>query len=112
MESKHDLKTVPPADCDCCQLSPDHEAQPYGCSERRLVFTHREQKVLKKIRELAQQARTIKERLKKDYAEGNTSSKAHNNAVEELDRLRLIRAELERERIAAAEERMRLLGHA
>ncbi len=94
---------------ECCACAPlSGEGPTLSCAEKKYVFTYREQEVLRKIRESSMRAREIKERLR---SMGETDTAERAQVVRELDELRIIRAELEKERIAAAEERMRLLGH-
>ena len=102
----------PNLDCDCCQVASESLVQNYGCQEKKVIFTPREQDVLQRIREAAQRARTIKETLRQYEQMGSPDSVEREKIVAELQELRRTRAELEKERIAAAEERMRLLGHA
>jgi hypothetical protein len=75
------------------------------CADKKNIFTRREQEILDRIRETFFRAAAIKEELRQSDASG------HDGALLELERLRKARAELEKERLAAAEERMRLLGH-
>lgn len=100
------------ADCDCCQLPESEYVEDYGCAQRKAVFTVREQAVLRRIREAHEQAKSLKERMRLFAGEGTADRKAREEAEKELMRLRELRAELELERVAAADERMRLLGHA
>jgi hypothetical protein len=93
----------------CCACAPDATAlQEYAtCADKRYVFTMRERRVLEQIRESSMRARALKEEMR---APG-MDSESRERAQRELDSLRQHRAELEIERNAAAEERMRLLGH-
>lgn len=77
------------------------------CADKKYVFTKREQRVLGKIREASLRARVVKDELRKL----GPGEPGHSEALLELEQLRHLRAELEQERVAAAEERMRLLGH-
>ncbi|NLI31408.1 MAG: hypothetical protein GX422_01320 [Deltaproteobacteria bacterium] len=98
-------------ECDRCQLANADKWVGYGCEERKAIFTPREQTVLQRIREASLRARTIKKELNLYDPTGSTDVSARNRALEELETLRRVRGDLEKERIAAAEERMRLLGH-
>lgn len=101
--------------CGCCQtggIDRDGGGEIYGCHEKTTVLTHREEEVLRSIRELSLKARAIKERLTRLEAGGAADEAAKTALGEELANLRRRRSELETERLAAAEERMRLLGHA
>jgi len=109
MENELKMASV---DCDCCRLPESEYEEEYGCAQRKAVFTVREQAVLRRIREAHERARALKERLRRFAAEGAPDERARTEAEKELTRLRELRAELELERIAAADERMRLLGHA
>jgi len=81
-----------------------------GCADKKYVFTRREQNVLTRIREAALRARTVREKIR-SLAGKESSAVLLEEALGELESLRQIRGELEIERIAAAEERMRMLGH-
>ncbi|MEM5789145.1 MAG: hypothetical protein AAGU11_17665 [Syntrophobacteraceae bacterium] len=94
-------------DGDCCRCSSESEVPSYGCAEKKMVLTKREQEVLGRIREAALQARTIKEKLRAL----SPADRDHGHAEVEHRELRALREELENERVAAAEERMRYLGH-
>jgi hypothetical protein len=69
------------------------------------IFTRREQEVLDKIRQISVKAGALKAEI------GRLDEPGRQAAVLELERLRQLRADLEKERIEASEERMRLLGH-
>ncbi|NLI82161.1 MAG: hypothetical protein GX443_10825 [Deltaproteobacteria bacterium] len=56
-------------------------------------------------------ARIIRESMRVHDGGGPRDERERDQALAELDALRRLRADLEKERIAAAEERMRLLGH-
>jgi hypothetical protein len=68
-------------------------------------LTGREHEVLDRIREASLRASALKEEIRL------TDEDRRESALQELERLRLLRAELEEERIAASDERMRMLGH-
>ena len=115
MESRHKLPIIGLDECGCCEmseLSRDKGGELYGCQEKSTVLTHREEEVLKRIRELGLKARSIREKIKHFEQAGAVDQEAKQRVMEELQSLRQLRSELESERIAAAEERMRLLGHA
>jgi len=112
MNKKDDLILMSIEDCDCCQSESDEEQTSYDCSRRATVFTEREQKVLGEIREISFQVRELKRQIEQ-LSEGRPGqARERIKALNEFERLRQMRAELEKERIAAAEERMRLLGYA
>ena len=100
--------------CDGCCIPSGVSTDPYTCVERRTVFTHREDRVFEKIRDARKAAQDVKRRLKAFEACSSTSTEHMERkaaAEEELGALRKLRSQLEEERLAAAEERMRLLGH-
>lgn len=81
------------------------------CTGKLNVFTPREEAVLKRIRELQLELRRVKQEIREREEAGTGSAKDLAQARERLQRLKQQRTELEREREAAAAERMRLLGH-
>ncbi len=110
MENEFVLKTVQEPDCGCCQGNEEEAVPGYGCHEKWAIFTPREQAVLEKIRKARERALSIKKEIERFCAEGRPE--LSEKAILELESLRVLRATLEQERLAAAEERMRLLGHA
>jgi hypothetical protein len=91
--------------CCACEDKFIEPATGLTCADKKNIFTRREQEVLDKIREASHRASALKEEI-------NTSDEhRRKEALLELQGLRQVRAELERERVAASEERMRLLGH-
>ena len=116
VELKHDLPMLGIDDCGgCCQTSDvmtDGHGEVYGCHEKSTVLTNREEEILKEIRELSLRAKTIKEKIRHFVLNEAADEAARRRLTEELASLRQRRSQLESERIAAAEERMRLLGHA
>jgi len=106
-----EMGNVSPDGCDCCRLSSEELPEKFGCTDRKDIFTPREQEVLNRIREAAERARSLKKQL--HPAEGSSlSPEARESIEQELENLRQVRTQLEQERTAAAEERMRYLGHA
>lgn len=112
METGAIFESVPSdgSEC-CCQPASDDGLKDFGCAERKYVLTPREQVVLSRIREAVEKARSVKKEMQR-LGEGPEDLEARQRALQELDGLRQLRASLEEERIAAAEERMRMLGHA
>ena len=111
MISVMEMGNVGIGSCDCCNLSSEEMATDYGCGERKEVFTPREQEVLKRIREAGEQAKNLKKRLAGH--ESHRPESGERKSIEaEIEELRQLRTVLEEERVAAAEERMRYLGHA
>ncbi len=90
----------------CCAC----EDKPMGtagltCADKKNILTRREHEVLDRIREASHRASALKKEIRL------TDADRRESALQELERLRLLRAELEEERIAASDERMRMLGH-
>lgn len=111
----HHLPILGSDTCGCCEsgdLTREESGAVYGCHEKDTVFTHREEEVLKRIRELGLQAKALRAQLKCIEETEPVDVEAKQKAMEELESLRQTRSALDSERIAAAEERMRLLGHA
>jgi hypothetical protein len=111
MPSDFRIETSDTGTCDCCQPSTNTIPETYGCAERRTVFTRREQRVLLQIREASEKARSLRRQLEHLPSETAANSDERREALHQLEQLRQLRMGLEGERIAAAEERMRLLGH-
>lgn len=112
MEANRPLPGQAADDCSCCRLSTDEGEERFECSERLQIFTREEQQILKDIREVGRRARVLKAQIQQSLAESPGGSPANDTMQKELAGLRRLRAELERARVAAAEERMRRLGHA
>jgi hypothetical protein len=91
----------------CCACNEETIRSSTGltCADKKNIFTKREHEVLDKIREASLRASVLKEEISRSDERGREA------ALLELERLRQTRAELEEERLAASEERMRLLGH-
>ena len=91
----------------CCACNDESAELTAGltCADKKNIFTRREQEVLEKIREASRRAVALKAELSRADEPGRQAG------LIELERLRQLRAELEKERLAASEERMRLLGH-
>jgi hypothetical protein len=114
MNFGHQLPGLFDGNCGCCQVEEvlrDSTSEAYGCKERTTVLTYREERVLKKIREFGLKARDLKARLKGMGSDSPVDPQIKQELLRELEDLRKVRADLEVERIAAADERMRLLGH-
>lgn len=91
--------------CCACEDTIDQTFSGLTCADKKNIFTRREQEVLARIRESSLRASALKEKINREDEPGRQAARL------ELENLRLLRAELERERLAASEERMRLLGH-
>jgi hypothetical protein len=112
---EHHLPIFGSTDCGCCEtgdLTKEESGQIYGCHEKSTVLTHREEEVLKRIRELGLEAKALRAELKRLEETEPVDLQAKQRVMEELESLRRMRSALDSERIAAADERMRLLGHA
>ena len=110
----HSFQVLGSDECNSCETNDrliDGNGNTYGCRERSTVFTRREEDVLKRLRELSPKARRIREHIRLLEEAGSVDIDAKRRAMEELESLRRLRSQLDEERIAAAEERMRLLGH-
>ena len=115
MKPGHHIPIFGSDNCGCCETgdpSKEESGTVYGCHEKSTVLTHREEEVLKRIRELGLKAKALRAQLKRIEDAKPLDLQAKQKAMEELESLRQMRAALDAERIAAAEERMRLLGHA
>lgn len=93
--------------CCACQDDPASETGVLTCADKKNIFTRREQEVLGKIRAASQRARDLNHTIR---GLGPDDPRMEE-ALRELENLRQVRSELEHERVAASEERMRLLGH-
>ena len=94
-------------DLGCCACDEKYMEPAAGltCADKKNIFTRREQEVLDKIRQASLRAGALKEEIRRMDEHGREA------ALQELESLRRLRAELEQERLAASEERMRMLGH-
>lgn len=91
--------------CCACEEKAIEPSSGLTCADKKNIFTRREHEVLDKIREASLRANVLKGKISRMDEPGREA------ALLELEHLRLTRAELEKERLAASEERMRLLGH-
>lgn len=115
MTSAISFNTLPNADNHCCMLqatTTDMGNEPYGCAERKAIFTRREQRVLHAIHEVSLKARNLKNSIRSMADGGGSRDPMGSETLAELESLRKLRSNLEKERVAAAHERMVLLGHA
>lgn len=104
------FETVGESGCGCCATA-DELQNNYTCKEKLGIFTPREQTVLARIREHKVRTRELKEQIA-DLRKTKPDDSALARLEQRLLELRKERAVLEQERVAAAEERMRWLGHA
>ena len=81
------------------------------CDALRDIITEQEQRILDRIREIHQQAQNLKEEIQRLAADGSGNQEAVVKSRQALEKLKKEREELEEQRIAAAHERMRGLGH-
>lgn len=91
--------------CCACEDKIEKTFSGLTCADKKNIFTRREQEVLARIRESSLRAGALKKEINGYDEHGRQSARL------ELENLRLMRAELEKERLAAREERMHLLGH-
>ena len=91
--------------CCACEDKTEDTFPGLTCADKKRIFTRREQEVLARIRESSFRARALQSEINRE------DEHRRQNARFELDNLRLMRAELEKERLDAWEERMRMLGH-
>jgi len=115
MDMRFERPIIGGDDCGCCYTgAPDRDGhgEGYGCHQKATVLTNREETILGQIRGLSRQAQGIKAKLQQLNADSDPDEAARAAFEEELANLRQRRSALEVERIAAAEERMRILGHA
>ncbi|HYA41580.1 MAG TPA: hypothetical protein VEF34_09770 [Syntrophobacteraceae bacterium] len=89
----------------CCACKEESMEHGLTCADKQNIFTRREQEVLERIRAASLRATALRDEMRQ------TEGSVREAALLELERLRQVRAELEKERLAASEERMRLLGH-
>ena len=101
----NDFASVENLGCCACEDKSAGFAAGLTCEDKKNIFTRREQEVLEKIRQASLRASALKDEIRRSDEQGREA------ALQELERLRLLRAELEQERLAASEERMRMLGH-
>lgn len=93
-------------DADCVLV--DGSGEIYN---KEAIFSKREEKVLGRIRENRREAGLLLDRIHSINGDEDVRG-LKQKALEGLEVLRRERIELETERVAAAEERMRFLGHA
>ena len=91
--------------CSACKEKSTDAAAGLRCADRKNIFTRREQKVLDRILQASLRAGALKAEINR------TDGRAREAALPELERLRPVRAEFEKERLAPSQERVRLLGH-
>lgn len=111
MNNFNDFTFISAGACGCCETGLEEQQSGYDCTRRATVFTEREEQVLRRIRELNARARELRWQLQHLSAARPEQSPERTRAMHEFEDIRQVRAELEKERLAAAEERMRLLGH-
>jgi hypothetical protein len=97
--------------CGCGKLE-TQEQDAANCSGSITVPTLEEQHVLSQIRQLQNEAQRVKQAIRRMESLPNPPETSLADLREQLLALRRRRADLEDQRIRAAHERMRLLGHA
>lgn len=100
-----------PDGCGCEELS-EQRQEPTTCSGTISVPTLEEQYVLTQIREIQEEAHRTKEAIRQLESMPEPSPTSLADLHNRLQVLRQQRADLEDQRVRAAHERMRLLGHA
>jgi chromosome segregation ATPase len=100
-----------PGSCGCEEPS-EQRQEPTTCSGNISVPTLEEQYVLTQIREIQEEAHRTKEAIRKLESKSEPSQTSLAELQNRLRVLRQQRADLEEQRVRAAHERMRLLGHA
>ncbi|MDR3568032.1 MAG: hypothetical protein P4L43_08400 [Syntrophobacteraceae bacterium] len=91
--------------CCACEDNTEETFSGLTCADKKRIFTIREQEVLARIREASLRAGVLRKEINGQEGHGRQGARL------ELENLRLMRAELEKERVAARDERMRMLGH-
>jgi hypothetical protein len=97
-------------ECGCGEVGAQgHE--PRTCTGSLTIPTLEEQYILGQIRSAQEDARRIKETLAQLETQANPPESSIGDLRDQLRVLRQRRADLEAQRVRAAHERMRLLGH-
>jgi hypothetical protein len=100
-------------ECACAASAAAGDAlETLSCAARREVPSPEEQRILNRILTVQHQGRLLKEEIERLRGTRPVDSQALAEAEAALASLRGERAALEEQRLAAAHERMRRLGHA
>ena len=91
--------------CCACEDKPEGNYSGLTCEDKKTIFTRKELEVLGRIRESSVRASALRAEINRKDEPGRQTARL------ELHNLRLMRAQLEKERLAARDERMRILGH-
>ena len=90
---------------------PSRRNESTTCDALRDIITEEEQRILDRIRDIHQQAQNLKEEIQRQAGDASGNQEAVGKLRQALEKLKKEREELEEQRIAAAHERMRRLGH-
>ncbi len=108
--SHEPLEPESPSDCDFCNLlCQTHPGKDASDPASMHFMTERELRVLASMRRLKEEVHEIKAQMRK--LEGKGSSEEERTHSAKLEELRAEWRKMDQERMDAAEERMRLLGH-
>ena len=98
--------------CQCDAAGPAETSESTTCDALRDIITEAERRILDRIRDIHQQAQNLKEAIQRQAGDVSGNQEAVGKLRQALEKLKKEREELEEQRIAAAHERMRRLGHA
>jgi len=97
--------------CQCDAAGSVKAEESTTCDALRDIITEEEQRILDRIRVIHQQAQNLKEEIQRLAGDVSGNQEAVVKLRQALEKLKKEREELEGQRIAAAHERMRRLGH-
>jgi len=98
--------------CQCDTAGSAETSESTTCDALRDIITEAERRILDRIRDIHQQAQNLKEAIQRQAGDVSGNQEAVGKLRQALEKLKKEREELEEQRIAAAHERMRRLGHA
>jgi len=112
VDNKGTLLDLDMADgCQCDAAGSVKAEESITCDALRDIITKEEQRILDHNRAIHQQAQNLKEEIQRVAEDASGNQEALGQLRQALDKLKKEREELEEQRIAAAHERMRRLGH-
>ena len=97
--------------CQCDPAGSAETSESTTCDAWRDIITEEEQRILDRIRAIHQEAQDLKEAIQRLAEDASGNQEAVVKLRQALEKLKKEREELEGQRIAAAHERMRRLGH-
>jgi hypothetical protein len=97
--------------CQCDVAGSVKAEESTTCDALRDIITEEEQRILDRIRAIHQQAQNLKEAIQRLAEDASGNQEAVGKLRQALGKLKKEREELEEQRIGAAHERMRRLGH-